>query len=170
MINLEIKVKALNIEEIKNKALQIGAKDMGVLNQTDTYFLVGKKRLKLREEKEKSYLVLYMRPDTGNSKFSKYYIVNISLSLVSFVKRSLSFIFGIKIVVNKKRNLLIYKNTRIHLDDVKNLGIFVELETVVNNEEKINNFKQEHDFVIGSLGLDKLMKIPQSYSDLILNK
>ena len=169
MINLEIKVKASNIEEIKSKALQIGAKDMGVLNQTDTYFLVGKKRLKLREEKEKSYLVLYMRPDTGDSKFSKYYIINIPLSLVSFVKHSLSFIFGKKVIVNKTRNLLIYKNTRIHLDDVKNLGIFAELETVVNNEENINDFKQEHYFVISSLGLDKLMKIPQSYSDLILN-
>ena len=111
-----------------------------------------------------------MRPDTDDSKFSKYYIVNIPLSLVYFVKHSLSFIFGMKIIVNKKRNLLIYKNTRIHLDDVKNLGIFVELETVVNNEEKINDFKQEHNFVISSLGLDKLTKISQAYSDLILNK
>lgn len=50
MINIEIKVVASNLEEVKDKAIKIGAKNIATLSQIDTYFLVGEKRLKLRED------------------------------------------------------------------------------------------------------------------------
>ena len=77
---------------------------------------------------------------------------------------------NIEIIVNKKRDLFIYKNTRIHLDDVKNLGTYVELETVFNTNQIEEELITEHNFVIKSLGLDTLEKIPNSYSDLLINK
>lgn len=168
MINLEIKVATSNIEEIKRKILEIEAKDFDVLSQTDTYFIIGEKRLKLREEKDKSYLVFYVRPNTSNSKFSKYYIVNIPLYFSKIIKKILSFIFGLKVVVSKKRNLFIYKNTRIHLDEVKDLGSFMELETVFKDGVNENKLKSEHEFVVNFLGLNTLKSIKESYSDLLL--
>lgn len=170
MINLEIKVAAPNTEEIKDKAIKIGAKNIAILSQIDTYFLVGKKRLKLREERSTNYVVYYVRSSKENSKLSKYKIINIPKNLVWWVKKILSFIFGIKIIVNKKRNLFMYKNTRIHFDDVKNLGTYIELETVFNTEQKEDVLVAEHDFVIKSLSLDTLEKIPNSYSDVMINK
>ena len=77
---------------------------------------------------------------------------------------------NIEIIVNKKRDLFIYKNTRIHLDDVKNLGTYVELETVFNTNQIEEELITEHNFVIKSLGLDTLEKIPNSYSDLMIKK
>lgn len=170
MINLEIKVATANLEEIKERAVKIDAKNIATLSQIDTYFLVGNKRLKLREEKGANYLVYYVRSNKKDSKLSKYKIINIPKNLVWWVKKLLSFIFGIKIIVNKKRDLLIYKNTRIHFDDVKNLGTYIELETVFNSNQKENELVNEHNFVIKSLGLDMLEKIPSSYSDLMINK
>ncbi len=170
MINLEIKVVASNIEEIKNKAIKIGVSNNGVLQQTDTYLLVGKKRLKLREETDRNHLVFYVRENTNDSKFSKYYIVNIPKYLSPIIKKILSAIFGVKVIVNKKRELLIYKNTRIHLDTVENLGTYIELETVFNNNQKEIDLTGEHNFVISSLGLNNLEKISSSYSDLLLSK
>ena len=170
MINLEIKVAAQNLKEVKDKAIKIDAKNIATLSQIDTYFLVGKKRLKLREEKDTNYLVCYVRINKKDSKLSTYHIITVPKKLVPFVKKLLLFIFGVKVIVNKKRELFIYKNTRIHFDDVKNLGTYVELETVFNNDQKDDELTAEHDFVITSLGLDKLEKIPNSYSDLMINK
>lgn len=170
MINLEIKVVALNLEEIKERATKIDAKNIATLSQIDTYFLVGDKRLKLREEKDTNYIVYYVRSNKKDSKLSKYKIIDIPKNLVWLVKKLFSFIFGIKIVVNKSRDLFIYGNTRVHFDDVKNLGTYVELETVFNTNQKEDDLAEEHNFVISSLGLDILEKIPNSYSDLMINK
>ncbi|HCC06392.1 TPA: adenylate cyclase [Candidatus Nomurabacteria bacterium] len=170
MKNLEIKVLATNIEEMKRKALEINAEDFGLLHQIDTYFIVGEKRLKLREEKERNYLVYYVRPNTLDSKFCKYTIINIPLRLTKITKQILSLIFGVKVTVNKTRNLFIYKNTRIHLDKVKDLDLYAELETVIKKEEDTDELKKEHNFIIQTLGLDKLESIKESYSDLLLSK
>jgi adenylate cyclase class IV len=106
MINLEIKVAAPNLEEVKDKAVKIDAKNKATLSQIDTYFLVGNKRLKLREEKGANYLVYYVRDNKENSKLSKYKIINIHKNLVWWVKKLLSFIFSIKIIVNKKKRFV----------------------------------------------------------------
>ena len=96
MINLEIKVAAPNLEEVKDKAIKIDAKNIAKLSQIDTYFLVGKKRLKLREEKDTNYLVSYVRSNKKDSKLSKYKIITIPKNLVWWVKKLFSFIFGVK--------------------------------------------------------------------------
>ena len=63
----------------------------------------------------------------------------------------------------------IYKNTRIHLDDVNKLGKFLELETVIDGINLINA-KKEHEKVIKLLNIAQCKKIKKSYSDLLLNK
>ena len=170
MINLEIKVVASNIEEIKNKAIKIGVSNNGVLQQTDTYLLVGKKRLKLREETDRNHLVFYVRENTNDSKFSKYYIVNIPKYLSPIIKKILSAIFGVKVIVNKKRELLIYKNTRIHLDEVVGLGNFVELETVCKSYSEEDKYIEEFNEVKNKLFLNKYESVAGSYSDLLESK
>lgn len=170
MINLEIKVSTKNLESVKDKAIKIDAKNIATLSQIDTYFLVGNKRLKLREEKDTNYLVYYVRSNKKDSKLSTYHIITVPKKLVLSVKKLLLFIFGVKVIVNKKRELFIYKNTRIHFDDVKNLGTYVELETVFNTNQKEDELVAEHDFVITSLDLNMLEKIPNSYSDMMINK
>lgn len=168
MLNLEIKVVASNLKEVKNKVLEIKALDKGVLNQIDTYFIIGNKRLKLREEKDANYLVLYLRKNIKESRVSKYYILNIPKYLLSIIKILLTIIFGVKIIINKKRELFIYKNTRIHLDSVDNLGRYIELETVFKKNSKEGDLKKEHNLLLETLGLDKLEKISKSYSDMVI--
>jgi adenylate cyclase class IV len=168
MTNLEIKVLTKNIEEIRNKALEINALDNGILTQKDTYFLVGEKRLKLREQGTINYLIYYIRSNINDSKKSKYYTINIPKILVKLTKKLFSIIFGVKVIVHKKRSLLLYKNTRIHLDDVENLGAYVELETIFTKNKKEKELNDEHNFIITSLGLNTLEKISNSYSDMII--
>jgi predicted adenylyl cyclase CyaB len=68
----------------------------------------------------------------------------------------------------KTRKLYIYKNTRIHLDEVKNLGNFLELETVVKGNMKEG--KTEFDEIVELLKLDISKQIKSSYRTLLMNK
>ncbi|MCA9355471.1 hypothetical protein KC865_02895 [Candidatus Kaiserbacteria bacterium] len=60
-----------------------------------------------------------------------------------------------------------YKNTRIHLDSVTDLGEYEELETVVK-DISMQESQVEHDEVINLSGLDQYEKCNVSYSNLLL--
>ena len=77
---------------------------------------------------------------------------------------------GLKVVVQKVRQLFLYYNVRIHLDRVEGLGSFLELESVVSKE--VNRKAAE-------VNLQKIQKIlngllsepvPGSYADLLLRQ
>ncbi len=168
MTNLEIKVRISSFEEVKSKIKIIELTSLGYLTQQDTYFIVGAKRLKLREEGDTSYLIFYTRPDLDRSKISKYYTAQVPLPLKQFSKSVFSFLFGEKVLVHKVRQLFIYKNTRIHLDEVKDLGTFLELETVFNSKYTTAELELEHSEISNILNLNQYEKIKESYSDLKL--
>ena len=73
---------------------------------------------------------------------------------------------GVKAIVDKVRELWMYGNTRIHIDDVEGLGHFVELETVITNQTN-TEAQAEHHLVKRALEIDDAKIIPVSYSDLI---
>lgn len=87
MINLEIKTRVFNSVEIQKKVLEMQAEFVGTLFQIDTYYIIGRMRLKLREEKDKTYFVYYKRSNILDSKLSKYYIVNIPVSFSKIIKK-----------------------------------------------------------------------------------
>ena len=72
-------------------------------------------------------------------------------------------------VVNKKRDLWMTGHTRIHLDSVRKLGKFLELETVIDGISEQSAYKEQNK-VITELGLNKYKKCGQSYSDMLLAK
>jgi predicted adenylyl cyclase CyaB len=82
-------------------------------------------------------------------------------------KIELEHVLGTLAVVDKKRELWVAGHTRIHLDSVKKLGKFLELETVVSNISDELAYK-EHKQVIKNLELNKYKKYSQSYGDMIL--
>lgn len=166
MRNIELKVKA-DISKILDYFTRIKMIHTASLVQKDTYYLLGKMRLKIREEQNRNYIVYYMRKNDLESKDSKYFILGINNSFLGFTKKILNSILGTKRIIEKQRDLYIYRNTRIHLDRVKNLGEFLELETVVKDENNYAFYQMEQREVINLLGLDLLPKIAYSYSDLV---
>ena len=143
MKNLEIKVEVENLDDIKNHL--VAGTYRGTLEQVDTYFLLGETKIKIREEKMASELIVYFRKIRKGSRESRYYRVPLTSHSFFVVKSALSFIFGIKVKVVKKRDLYIYKNTRIHIDTVNELGNFVELETVCKNSYGNKEYYNEHE-------------------------
>ncbi len=139
MKNLELKVRLPNPTEVQTIIKQYFIE---ILDQTDTYFRVTNGRLKLREEVGKeAFMIQYQRPDTATEKVSEYHLYPIP-DVIQFWQ-----IFGptlqVEVVVKKIRHLYLYENARIHIDTVDDLGSFLEIEVVINNEEQ--HFAQQND-------------------------
>lgn len=164
MKNLEIKVKVEEIDKIK--ARLDFATFHATLEQVDTYYLLGEKRIKMREERARSEIILYTRKLQNGTKESTYRRITIPQKFVNLSKRSLNFLYGTKVMVRKERDLYVYKNTRIHIDTVVNLGTFIELETVIQNVEEHEKYVEEHEEVKLILSLAAYPTIAGSYSDL----
>ncbi|MFH0814578.1 MAG: class IV adenylate cyclase [Candidatus Falkowbacteria bacterium] len=167
MKNIELKVAVKNFNEIKKLLKKNSAKPIGVLRQIDTYYTCQKGRLKIREINNKEFEILfYQRSDKKRSKISDYEMFRLKPCQLNTMKRIFGRAYGVKVVVKKKRELWIYKNTRIHLDRVNKLGNFLELETVVKNIS-LEQAQKEHQGAIGLLNFGKYKRINGSYSDLL---
>ena len=165
MKNLELKAKCGSFESVRQRLVYLKAEYRETVEQIDTYFNAPKGRVKLREiEVGKAYLVYYERPNGAASRFSTYQVWDIP-SPAAF-KEIMSTVLGVKVIVEKQRELWLFGDTRIHLDRVMNLGEFVELETVIRNQTEREAW-MEHQSVKEAIGIMEMDLIAESYSDLL---
>lgn len=164
MRNLEIKVRVGHLDEIKDRLQFAQYKDR--LEQVDTYYLLGEKRLKIRQEKIMSELIFYVRSLQDGTRESRYYRIIIPQRFITAMMWVLDLLYGVKRVVKKTRDLCVYKNTRIHLDTVVDLGLFIELETVIHDGKNDEEYLIEHESVKQMLALSLYETIAESCSDL----
>lgn len=163
MKNLELKLSLNNDidETIINQYY------VETLIQKDTYFQTEKGRLKLREEEGKSaYVIFYNRPDVLNEKISDYlfYPIENSKLFFSVFRNALKE----EVIVEKERKLYLYKDARIHLDNVKNLGKFMEIEVIIKKDEETAH--QIMNELVELLNLDKNKSICCGYREMIQQK
>lgn len=163
--NLEFKVRYESLDLLLPKLADLKASQQETINQIDTYFHNPKGRLKLRETdiSDEGWLIYYERPNTLESRHSIYQLCKVDES--SVLKEFLTAALGVKTIIKKQRVLWMYKNTRIHLDTVEDLGAFVELETVYQGQSEADA-KQEHNHVKNTLGLEAAEPVAVSYSEL----
>jgi len=128
--NIELKASDPDPARSLQVSLEIGASDEGWLQQTDTYFRVPHGRLKLREEGAIAQLISYERSDETVARESRYRLVDVSDP--AGLKDALSDALDVLVVVEKYRHLLLWQDVRIHLDEVRGLGRFIEIEAVAD--------------------------------------
>ncbi|MCZ6680165.1 MAG: class IV adenylate cyclase [Candidatus Poribacteria bacterium] len=165
MKNLEFKAKCHSLATLRQRLVDLKAEYRRTMKQIDTYFSVPKGRLKLREiDDREACLVYYERPDISESRYSNYQICDIS-DMTAF-RQLMSMALGVKVVVEKRRELWMFGNTRIHLDQVVDLGEFVELETVIRDQTEAEA-QTEHQRVKDALGIRPQDLVSASYAELI---
>jgi len=131
--NIELKARLTDLAAARETARSIATKEIGLQVQTDTYFHCPNGRLKLRQiEHAPAHLVWYARPDTEGPKASDYRLVPVANP--ETLKAALSDEYGIWCVVRKHREIFLYHNVRIHLDEVEGLGTFLEFEAVLGGD------------------------------------
>lgn len=133
-VNIEIKARAGNVRRQREIAAQISDSKPELLEQADTFFNVPTGRLKLREfASGDAELIQYERPNRTDPSRSHYVIVPISSP--GSLKEALAAALGILGVVTKRRHLYLVGQTRIHFDEVADLGDFIELEVVLSPQQ-----------------------------------
>lgn len=178
--NLEFKAKCRSLKSLYPGLADLNASYRETVHQIDTYFYVTKvkgasiletckPRLKLREidEADEGWLIYYERPNQNESRYSQYQLSEVSDP--STLKILLTAALGVETIVKKQREIWMFKNTRIHLDTVADLGQFVELETVFQGQTEAEAV-DEHQHVKNILHLGTADPVAVSYSDLVMQK
>jgi len=160
--NLEIKSKASNLSELETIARKLGRCVFSGV-QRDTYFRVTKGRLKLRETTRCSELIFYERPNQARARWSIYTTARVEEP--AKVKSILQRILGVARVVTKHRKVYIYGDARIHLDRVRGLGNFIEIEVVRRGTRQ--QARELMKSLCTTFGLDGKVPSSGSYSDLV---
>ncbi len=131
--NVEIKARAPRFAQQYSLALALVGQPSAVLQQEDIFFHVPTGRLKLRIfSSAKGELIAYQRPDQQGPKTSQYQISPTSDPLQ--LKATLAAALELRGVVRKTRTLFLKERTRIHFDEVVDLGEFLELEVVLGED------------------------------------
>nr|WP_287410752.1 class IV adenylate cyclase [Pseudodesulfovibrio sp.] len=163
--NIEIKAQVSNLSNLQKKVEELCGKHHDLLYQRDIFYTLKKYRIKLRNVNEKFELILYKREDTSGPKKSSY--IRIPVVFPQLVHTILKTTLGIRSVVEKKRVLFFSGQTRIHLDNVENLGTFLEFEVVLDDKDSQENGISIANNLMKQLGIRKTDLISGSYIDLI---
>jgi predicted adenylyl cyclase CyaB len=166
--NIEIKAYARDFDEIRRRAEALSDTSCEVIPQEDIFFSVAKGRLKLRVlAPNRGQLIYYMRPDQEGPKLSEYHIAETGDP--EGLKNILARACGIRGAVKKTRYLFIVGQTRVHLDDVENLGKFMELEVVMRPEQPDAEGQKIAEDLMRRLGVVPADLLEGAYMDMIEN-
>lgn len=174
--NIELKVACTSEEfaAVRARLAERSLHSQESLQQADSYFRVAAGQLKLRVIESGSgfsaELIQYHREAKPGGRVSTYRRISVAPHFAAELRSALRDALGILVNVRKTRIVAVWQSTRIHLDDVEDLGLFVEIETVLGNELDIASGELEFHYVVDWLGLARMTSIPGSYSDLMLAK
>lgn len=165
--NVEIKAKVVEFPAFLKRAKEISGANGDIIHQIDTFFNCPNGRLKIRCFPEnKGLLIFYRRPDKIGPKVSEFQCVD--LKYPDEMKRCLELAYGIKGEVRKKRTLFLVGQTRIHADEVENLGTFMELEVRLRDGQTVEEGHKISQDLMVRLGVREEDLVTGAYMDHIL--
>lgn len=162
--NLEFKARLSCLEAARRSAAELGAAGPVELFQVDTYFPVPHGRLKLREIRGvECQLIAYDRREDTAERWSLFRVTPVSDA--RGMKAVLTDTLGRRGVVTKRRQVFLYQDCRIHLDEVEHLGTFIEFE--VMSRGAANDDHARLDALKRAFGLTDAEALKASYADLL---
>lgn len=164
--NIEIKARVSDPEPLLARARRLTGAEPETILQTDTFFHCETGRLKVREFADGTgELISYHRPDAEGPKTSSYAIARTTDA--GALRDVLAATLEVLGVVRKKRLLLIFGRTRIHLDEVEGLGSFMELEVVLTGDDDPGDGEKEAAGLMKKLGIVPDDLVRGAYIDLM---
>ena len=166
MRNVELKARCPDLEMVRARAERLGAHYAGTFSQRDAFFVSGGPgRLKLREADDgPAELIAYRRADVTEARSSDYDIYPVADP--DRLRAVLTAALGEAGVVEKRRRLYLLHRTRIHLDQVEDLGSFVELEVVLREGESAESGHAVARQLMALLGIADAQLVRGAYVDL----
>jgi len=166
-INIEIKARTAKAAAIRKYLQANNAAFKGTDWQTDTYFNTIIGRLKLRQGNIENNLIYYKRENQAGPKQSNFSLLEVSDP--DALKSMLASAIGIKVTVEKEREIFFIDNVKFHLDTVKQLGNFVEIEASNKYAPlSVDELNDQCNFYIKEFEIENNDLVNISYSDMLL--
>ncbi|MBL8758815.1 MAG: class IV adenylate cyclase [Phycisphaerae bacterium] len=162
--NIEFKAELRDLDLARAIARRIGARHVGQLAQTDTYFKLPQGRLKRRQtDAEPPEYILYARADDARPRVSEFTIFSEPDAFARFGT------LGMPpwVTVRKLRDVFLLDFVRIHLDQVERLGRFIEFEALVLPQHNAGRCHRDIQRLRADFGPVLGEPVSASYSDLI---
>jgi predicted adenylyl cyclase CyaB len=167
--NVEIKARVPEPSRLLDAVLEIADRGPTVFAQDDTFFACPNGRLKLRTfAPTEGQLIFYRRPDVAGPKLSEF--VMSATTEPDALRGLLSLAYGVVGRVRKTRTLCFVGRTRIHLDDVEDLGHYLELEVVLDADETVEQGQEIAEDLLRRLGVRPEHLITRAYVDLLAER
>ncbi|MEM9819915.1 MAG: class IV adenylate cyclase [Bacteroidota bacterium] len=164
---IEIKAKARNVDKVRAVLQEKQADFRGLDHQIDTYFKVPNGRLKLREGNIENTLIHYHRPNQAGPKKSEVSLYRTQPDIT--LKGVLTAALGILTVVDKQRAIYFIENVKFHIDEVKQLGHFIEIEAIDETGElKEELLLEQCKYYMSLFGVIENDLLENSYSDMMI--
>lgn len=162
---IEIKARCAQPEKIRRILEEHNADFKGVDHQIDTYFKVAHGRLKLREGNIENHLIHYFRSNQAGPKKSEVLLYKTTPD--SSLKTILETSVGVLTVVDKQREIRFIGNVKFHIDVVKGLGDFIEIEAI-DTDGSISEAELlvQCQYYIDLFGIEEGDLLESSYSDM----
>ena len=164
--NVEIKARCSNPDAIRNILKEQEADFKGTDHQVDTYFNVPNGRLKLREGTIENNLIYYRRNDSKEAKTSDISLV--PMENPAATKELLTNALGVWVTVDKQREIYFIENVKFHIDEVQQLGSFVEIEAI-DEDGSIGEarLREQCEYYQELFGISEDDLVAVSYSDMV---
>jgi predicted adenylyl cyclase CyaB len=166
MRNLESKFRLRNLDTVLSRATASGFELRSRFSQYDVFFKVAVGKLKLRQEASNASLIYYNRDRIGPFDLSTYRIIPVASP--ELLRAMLEAALGLLAEVNKERTLLTKGTMRLHLDRVKGLGEFGEIEAVLADADDPGVWSATLAQTLRRLDVEKGDLIDRSYFELLL--
>lgn len=165
--NVEIKARVVDASGLATRVAALASEGPTLIVQDDTFFACSGGRLKLRAFSDGTgELIFYRRADHAGPKESFY--VRSPTDSPDSLREVLTLANGQAGRVRKKRRLFMIGRTRVHLDEVEQLGHFLELEVVLADGEAAEDGVREAHALMSSLGIEPAQLVDQAYVDLLM--
>ena len=163
-----MKARCDSIERAKAVAESLGCRALPDQRQQDTYFHCPTGRLKLRQiDGQPAQLIWYDRRDRADARSSTYFVLPVDdpAALKTLLERAL----GVRATVRKHRAIYLFRNARIHLDQVSGLGTFIEIEAVLEAPGEEAEGRRLVSHLRKRFGIQRHDLLSRSYSDMLEN-
>jgi adenylate cyclase class 2 len=168
--NVEFKARMRDEKRVRAALKSLRPRVAGTDHQVDTYFNTPSGRLKLRQGNIENALIFYQRQNAAKVRPSHVLLCEFSdPAQTRALKKVLASALGIAAVVDKIREIYFVDNIKIHLDRVRVLGKFLEVEAYVK-EGSLRRARKQAEQIKDLFGVIAEDILPHSYSDLILNR
>lgn len=163
---LEFKAVAPNLVALEQRARDFEADFLSERREQDVHFNFPDGMLLLRElEQPPGDLITYQRVEYEGFQLAEAEVA--AVEDVHEVKAMLRGRFGTRVEVEKSRKTFQWRATRIHLDQVFRLGMFVELVSAVDGRDEAETAVELREVLV-RLGMEHVTSELRGYADLML--